>query len=125
MAEEADRTGGERDRQLAQLYDRYQTFLHERHLSDADGLLWLAAESLRDRPDCFAQDGPLFVYGFDQFNPVQLDLLTRLSGCFAQTHLYLPWDEQRPPGSLALTRLAETRTQLASRLSLTEKILPP
>lgn len=125
VAVEAERTGMARDRQLALLYQRYQDFLQARSLSDADGLLWLAAECLAHSPGCFAQDGPLFVVGFDQFNPVQLDLLARLTDCFAQTYLYLLWDEGRPAHSLALTRLAETRQALVDRLAPGVVSLPP
>ena len=41
-AAHATQTDLERDRQLAGLYLRYQRFLQDRDLSDADGLLWLA-----------------------------------------------------------------------------------
>ena len=84
VAAEAQRSGLARDQQLALLYGRYQDFLRGRDLSDADGLLWLAAESLAEQPDCFAQAGPLFIYGFDQFNPVQMDLLDDLTACLSR-----------------------------------------
>ncbi|MBI1293581.1 hypothetical protein GC175_01315 [bacterium] len=113
---EAARSGSDRDRQLALLYSRYQSFLQTNHLSDADGLLWLAAEVLDQEPTCFNQDGPLFVYGFDQFTPVQLKLLAGLVPCFEQTHVYLLWDGQRSQGDLAMIRLSMTRDRLQNAL---------
>jgi ATP-dependent helicase/DNAse subunit B len=121
---EAARSGSDRDRQLALLYTRYQSFLQMNNLSDADGLLWLAAETLDQEPTCFNQDGPLFVYGFDQFTPVQLRLLAELVPCFEQVHLYLLWDGQRNQGDLAMTRLAMTRERLQSVLHPTVQPLP-
>ena len=116
---DAQQSGNVRDRQLATLYERYQDFLIEAGLSDADGLLWMAAEALTSHPNCFAQSGPLFVYGFDHFNPVQMDLLDRLTSRFEQTTLYLLWDANRPPDSLALTRLDDTRQRLIETLKPT------
>ena len=117
-------SGSDRDRQLALLYSRYQSFLQTNSLSDADGLLWLAAEALDQEPTCFNQDGPLFVYGFDQFTPVQLRLLAGLVPCFEQVRLYLLWDGQRNQGDLAMTRLAMTRERLQSALHPTVQPLP-
>ncbi|WP_141608606.1 PD-(D/E)XK nuclease family protein [Litorilinea aerophila] len=117
VAREARRTGTERDRQLALLYQEYQRFLQEHRLSDADGLLWLAADQLAQQPGNFRQEGPLFVYGFDQFSPVEMALLAGLAPCFDHLHLYLLWDPDRPASSLALTRLDATRRQILAQLA--------
>jgi ATP-dependent helicase/nuclease subunit B len=99
----------ERDRQLGQLYSNYQSFLHEHGLSDASGLLWLAAEALEAEPCLFSSLGSLVVLGFDQFTPVQLRILKSLTGRSSAFTVYLPWDSSRRAGSLALARLEDTR----------------
>ncbi len=115
----AAQTGGnglERDRQLALIYLRYQRFLQERDLSDADGLLWLAAEALEQNPDLFSGGGLFLALGFDQFNPVQERILRALAGRLNEIDIYLPWDARRSEDSLALSRLVETRRRLEASL---------
>jgi len=120
-------SGGARDWQLAGLYQRYQRFLQESDTSDADGLLWLAAEALEADKDLFRHSGPLFVLGFDQFTPIQLRILKQLAGRYGHTAIYLTWDRERDENSLALTRLAQTRRLLTQALEPTETMLeqPP
>ena len=114
----------ERERQLASLYQQYQRFLQEHKLSDAEGLLWLAAEALEQNPDLFRTPGLLVVLGFDQFNPLQERILGQLAGRFAEFALYLPWDSHRDLSSLALGRVSETRHRMRAILpELKEHIL--
>ena len=108
----AAETSLERDRQLSILYNRYQLFLQERLLSDSDGLLWLAAEAMEADQDLFKKDGLFLVLGFDQFNPIQDRILVELAARVRSFEIYLPWDPNRLETSLALSRLAETRSQL-------------
>jgi ATP-dependent helicase/DNAse subunit B len=61
--EYAKEEGTEQDRQLAELYLRYQSFMQERNYSDADGLLWLTAEALEEDPALFRSDDPMYVLG--------------------------------------------------------------
>ena len=124
VAAHAQASGQERDRQLALLYDAYQRFLQDRHASDDDGLLWLAAEALERDGDLYKSDGPCFVYGFDQFNPIQRRILAKLTDRFTDFAVYLQWDAARPPGSLALSRMTATRSQLITDLGLAETVLP-
>lgn len=123
VAAHAQTSGGERDRQLALLYTHYQRFLQERHATDDDGLLWLAAEHLEADPTLYTHPGPCFVYGFDQFNPIQLRILAGLTRRFTDFAIYLQWDARRPPDSLALTRMTATRARLEA-LHLAEVVLP-
>ncbi|HSH13627.1 MAG TPA: hypothetical protein VLA15_07755, partial [Desulfurivibrionaceae bacterium] len=88
---DADRSGRRRDRQLAGLYWRYQTFLIENDYSDGEGLLWLAAEELEDKPALLARLGSLHVIGFDRFSPVQERVLAALAGRIDSLTLYLLW----------------------------------
>ena len=117
VSAEAARSGKARDRQLAALYLRYQGFLRAGDYSDADGLLWLAAEALEGDPALFSAAGPCAVLGFDQINPIQGRLIQALSRRCPDFTIYLPWDPARPEGSLALTRMASTRSLLERLLS--------
>ncbi len=119
----ANTCGGERDRQLAALYQRYQRFLQVSNTSDADGQLWLAAEALEGDASLFLHDGPLFIFGFDQYTPIQLRIINQLAGRYSHCTIYLTWDNERNDSSLSLTRLAQTRHDLASSLQPSVQIL--
>jgi ATP-dependent helicase/nuclease subunit B len=112
----AQESGGERDRQLANLYLRYQSFLSERDLYDPDGLLWLAAEALENHPGLACSDGPFVLLGFDHFNPLQLRILKQLAVRCLDFSIYLTWDPARDAHSLALYRLGQTRAVLERQL---------
>ncbi len=120
----AQRADSEKDRQLAEIYHRYQGFLQTRHLSDPDGTLWLAAEALEGDQGLFRKPGPVLVSGFDQFSPVQMRILRQLRGRCQNLTLYLLWDEKRPEDSLALSRLRETRQLLLENIPLDVVHLP-
>lgn len=111
-------SGNERDRQLATFYQRYQSYLIQHELADADGVLWLTCEVLEQNKELFSGQGSLFVIGFDQFSPVQLELLRHLHSRFDHFAIYLSWDKKRAEDSLALTRLVRTKNQLVDKLSL-------
>jgi ATP-dependent helicase/nuclease subunit B len=114
---QAARSNSHRDQQLAMLYQRYQAFLHETHTSDADGLLWLAAEKLEVNAELFKADEPFFVLGFDHFNPLQLRILKQIAARRRNLYVYLLWSEEHRKDSLALYRLARTREMLIESLS--------
>jgi ATP-dependent helicase/nuclease subunit B len=124
VSAEAARSGLQRDRQLATLYQRYQHTLQTRQLSDTEGLLWLATEALEQDETLFRQPGPLFILGFDQFTPVQLVLLEQLCGRFESCAIYLLWDAARPADSLVLSRLGSTRHKIEEVLSPQVETLP-
>ncbi|MCB0014474.1 MAG: hypothetical protein KDE34_21315, partial [Anaerolineales bacterium] len=124
VAAEAARTGLARDQQLAALFSRYQAFLQTNDVADDDGLLWLAADALAADNSLFANEAPLFILGFDQFNPTQRRLLAGLASRLPALTLYLLWDNSRPSGDLVLTRLAETRAELEEELGLQAAALP-
>jgi ATP-dependent helicase/DNAse subunit B len=124
VSAEAERSGLQRDRQLATLYQRYQRTLQTRRLSDTEGLLWLATEALEGDEMLFQQPGPFFILGFDQFTPVQLDFLEQLCGRFERCAIYLSWDAARPAESLVLSRLRSTRHKIEKVLSPRVETLP-
>jgi len=119
----AQENGGGQDRQLAELYTRYQTFLLDRNYSDADGLLWVTAEALENNPDLFRNYGSIFVLGFDQFTPVQIRILEQLAKRYRETKLYLLWDNNRSEDSLVLSRLKRTRDSLLESMPFTGSVL--
>jgi ATP-dependent helicase/nuclease subunit B len=108
----------EKDRQLALLYERYQAFMHDRTFSDTEGLLWLAAESLRSDPALFSHVSPLYVIGFDQFTPIVQRILRELAARLEQLNIYLLWDDaQRTEDSLALARPRTARDALIADMA--------
>ena len=112
----ARQTKKDRDRQLATIYQRYQEFLHTTNTSDADGLLWLAAEMLENDEDLLQSQEPFFVLGFDHFNPLQVRILKQISKRRSELFIYLLWDSERHADSLALYRLARTGAMLQEEL---------
>lgn len=121
--EYAQGLGGQSDQQLAELYTRYQIFMQQRNYSDADGLLWVTAETLEADTNLFRSVGPMFVLGFDQFTPVQIRILQQLEKRFAELNIYLLWDRKRSENSLALARLQQTRNALFESIPLEVVIL--
>jgi ATP-dependent helicase/nuclease subunit B len=114
---QANQGSSQRDRQLALLYTRYQAFLHATNTSDADGLLWLAAEQLEKDVNLFNAPEPFFVLGFDHFNPLQLRILQQIASRQRNLFIYLFWDKERQQDSLALYRLTRTRSLLTEKLA--------
>jgi ATP-dependent helicase/nuclease subunit B len=118
----ASASAQERDRQLAEFYHAYQEFLIRRGSSDADGLLWLAAEAL-DHGLALPEQPLLIALGFDHFNPLQVRILRAVAQHCVDLRMYIPWDAQRANDSLALTRPAQMRQTLTEALPLTIEAL--
>ncbi len=69
-----------KDHELAQIYTRYQQMLRDNQLVDGEGQGWLALETLTNPDTSFSPDVMLLlVDGYDQFTPVQAELLAALS----------------------------------------------
>jgi ATP-dependent helicase/nuclease subunit B len=120
---QASKNGSSRDRQLAELFKRYQVFLQGNQLTDKDGSLWLAASALQEKPGIMSNYGLFLVLGFDQFSPHQVKLLAEITRCVPHFGVYLSWDANRDLSSLALARLAQTRRVLEEELSLTPEVI--
>jgi ATP-dependent helicase/DNAse subunit B len=114
----AEEQGGDQDRQLASIYQRYQAFMQTQKYSDPDGLLWLAAETLETNLNLYRRRGSFYVLGFDQFTPVQLRILRSLADRVREAGIYLLGDGNRPLGSPALVRLRRTQESLQDFLNL-------
>ncbi len=79
----------QKDHELAAIYRRYQDILRQSDLADVEGEGWLALATLRRRPAIASQVDMLLAHGYDQFTPVQAELLAELSRSVGQTHITL------------------------------------
>jgi len=69
----------QKDAELALIYNKYQTVLRDTHLVDREGEGWLALESLKTFDQLPQSISLMLVDGFDQFTPLQAQLLAQLS----------------------------------------------
>jgi ATP-dependent helicase/DNAse subunit B len=81
--------------EVATIYRRYREGLDAAGLVDEDLFAWRALNELRENPLSW-RGTPVFVYGFDDFDPLQLDALETLSGrCGADVVVSLPFEAGR------------------------------
>jgi ATP-dependent helicase/DNAse subunit B len=105
---------------LAAIYGGYHEGLAAAGLLDAEALAWRSLDVLRAEPARWG-GAPLFVYGFDDFDALQLDALDTLANhCHADVTVSLPWE----PGRAAFKAVATVHGELLSK-GATEKRLPP
>ena len=76
-------SAGSRDRavysrELAAIYRRYRDELTTRERDDDETFAWGALDALRERPESWGAT-PVFLYGFDDLTPVELDAVETLS----------------------------------------------
>lgn len=69
----------QKDRELALIYTRYQQSLIRHDLVDLEGEGWLALKAAQEQRDFVRDVDLLLVDGYDQFTPVQAELLAWLS----------------------------------------------
>ena len=79
----------EKDREIAAIYRRYQDHLRRSELADVEGEGWLALATMQRRSDLVADVDLLLVDGYDQFTPVQAQLLATLSRAGTPVHITL------------------------------------
>ena len=102
----------EKDRELAAIYRRYQDNLRQSDLADVEGEGWLALATLKDRGDMLDAVDLLLVDGYDQFTPVQAQLLAELSRARTQVHITLTAPASDDSGRLPQrSRIARERLQ--------------
>jgi ATP-dependent helicase/DNAse subunit B len=105
---------------LAAIYRGYHDGLAAAGLVDAEALAWRALDALRSEPGRWGGT-PLFVYGFDDFDALQLDALDTIANrCHADVTVSLPYE----PGRAAFKAVATAHQELLSR-GAAEKRLPP
>jgi ATP-dependent helicase/DNAse subunit B len=80
---------------VAALYRSYRATLERVRLADAELLAWRALDALRARPADWGAT-PVFLYGFDDFTPIELALIESLAGeAGAEVAVSLPYEEGR------------------------------
>jgi ATP-dependent helicase/DNAse subunit B len=95
---------------VAAVYLRYRDTLAAAGLADAELFAWRALDALRREPRRWGRT-PVFVYGFDDFTPLELDALETLARhCEADVTVSLPFE----PGRHAFKAVAETYGRLES-----------
>jgi ATP-dependent helicase/DNAse subunit B len=83
-------------REVASIYRAYRERLEAAGLTDEDLFAWRAVDALRERPDAFGRT-PVFVYGFDDFTPIELDALETLAErAGVDVTVSLPYEAGRP-----------------------------
>jgi ATP-dependent helicase/DNAse subunit B len=96
--------------EIASIYRRYRAGLEAAGLVDPELFAWGALDALRREPAGWGRT-PLFVYGFDDFTPLELDALeTVASRCGADVTVSLPYE----PGREAFRACAEAHERLAA-----------
>ena len=94
---------------VSRLYRRYREGLDAAGLVDSELFAWRALDALRNAPQAW-RGTPVFVYGFDDFDPLQLDVLETLSRrCGADVVVSLPFESGRE----AFRAVAETHGRVA------------
>jgi ATP-dependent helicase/DNAse subunit B len=90
--------GGPRERfarEVAAIYRAYRSALDAAGMVDDELYAWRALDALRERPEAW-RGSPVFVYGFDDFTPIELDLIEALAGpAGADVAVSLPYEEGR------------------------------
>jgi ATP-dependent helicase/DNAse subunit B len=106
--------------EVASIYRGYRAGLEAAGLADPELFAWHALNALRENPAAWGPT-PVFVYGFDDFDPLQLDALDTLaSRCEADVVVSLPYEA----GRAAFKAVATVHQELHSR-GATEHQLPP
>ncbi|MBI5958630.1 MAG: hypothetical protein HY866_07845, partial [Chloroflexi bacterium] len=99
-----------KDRDLARIYHAYQDFLRERSLVDRHGAGWLAIDHLEKGAKLPGCPELLIADGFDQFNQVQVRLLTVLARQVSRTWVTLTAAPDEP--GRRFRRFEQTRDRL-------------
>jgi ATP-dependent helicase/DNAse subunit B len=118
-----NRLGGEpRLIELARLYAAYQHHLQTHHWTDRAGLGWLALEVVTDQSTLTGSH--IFVDGFDNFTPTQLEFLAQLTRYVRRLVITITGQPTEGGRPLAHRRFNQTRQQLEAALGITAQPLP-
>src|SRR5829696_8588411 len=102
--------------ELAALYSAYRRRLETLGRPDREGAAWAALDALRADPALWGRR-PVFLYGFDELTPAQLDAVDTLARLAeAEVCVALPYE----PGRHALAGSAATVQELAARAEVVE-----
>ena len=78
-----------KDKEIARIYRAYQDRLRKSDLADIEGEGWLALATLREQPNIARDVDMLIVDGYDQFTPVQAQMLAALARSISEVHITL------------------------------------
>jgi ATP-dependent helicase/DNAse subunit B len=112
----------QKDHDLARIYAAYQDRLIDYHLVDDEGEGWLAVDALTADASLASDLALLIVDGFDQFSPVQADLLALLADRALETTITLTTVPGRE--ATAGRRFQQTRERLRERFYAVSEITP-
>jgi ATP-dependent helicase/DNAse subunit B len=106
--------------EVAAIYRGYRSGLEAAGLADPELFAWHALDALRAEPASWGAT-PVFVYGFDDFDPLQLDALDTLANkCGVDVVVSLPYEA----GRAAFKAIAHVHEELRAR-GAQERSLPP
>lgn len=111
--------------ELGTLYAQYQQRLIAENLYDNEGIMWLAADCLREQPELFTAEEMrlLILDGFARLTPIQLHFLRALAPRVEQTILLFDYEDGRSmayhPVQASLDRLYEFEERDGLRLVVT------
>jgi ATP-dependent helicase/nuclease subunit B len=91
----ARQTGSPKDIDLATIYGAYQDWVTDHDVVDREGAGWLALAHLQDRGQWLHSIRLLVVDGFQQFSPLQVQLLAGLASRVQDTILTLSYEAER------------------------------
>jgi ATP-dependent helicase/DNAse subunit B len=104
--------------EVATIYRRYREALDGAGLVDDELFAWRAVSALREQPASWGST-PLFVYGFDDFTPLELAALTALAdGAGVDVTVSLPWEPDREAFRATAATYAELRTLATDEIAL-------
>lgn len=101
--------------ELAAIYTAYQKHLQDKNWADRAGMGWLSAEVLEDDPKLCHNWPVLYVDGFDDLSPVQIDVIKHLARRIPEMVLTLTGEGDMTP-RLVHRRYARTRERLVAAL---------
>ncbi|MBX5470359.1 MAG: PD-(D/E)XK nuclease family protein [Thermoleophilaceae bacterium] len=106
--------------EVGAIYARYRDVLAELGMVDEELFAWRALDALRREPARWGRS-PVFVYGFDDFTPLELDALETLSRhAGVDVSVSLPYE----PGRAAFRAIARPREELAALADEPPRELP-
>lgn len=110
--------------EVGRLYQAYQDKLESQDWTDYIGAGWLARDALQGEEIAFPQWTPCIVDGFDDFSPVQIQVLAEMSQCVKRMIITLTAEKDGSDRPVVHKRFQRTRQQLEDALDLEVQFLP-
>lgn len=88
-------TRGDKDRDLATIYDAYHRVLQEKQLADREGVMWLARDELAGDLQLGTPIDLLAIDDLEEPSPLQVELVTLLATRARETAITLTYEEER------------------------------